>query len=149
MKIPLATMPGLLPFDREISILLEDLDRWCRGRRRRDVLWNRKPSEWASQIAGTLPFSSPHVLMNSHLLRLHDRAFESPPVRRHKMSPVEAGNGGRRLTCVWAIAGEPACQAAIKTFPSGLNLKTCWPFPSFPWESVAHKFTVLSTKDCP
>src|SRR6202011_3638049 len=40
----------------------------------------------------------------------------------------------------------PALPNVSRTFPSGLNLKTCWPFPSRPCPSVTHTLPSGSTQ---
>ena len=76
------------------------------------------------------------------------RAFESPPCpSATKMVPLGATTTAEgRLKVSSPAPATPALPSASRTFPSGLNLKTCWPLPSLPWPSVAHTFPSLSTE---
>src|SRR5262245_37620271 len=75
------------------------------------------------------------------------RAFESPPCpSATKMSPFGAVvTADGRLKVSGPSPATPAFPRASKTFPSGLNLTTWWPLPSFPSASVTHTLPSLST----
>src|ERR1700730_1427314 len=106
-------------------------------------------SEWGVENSpGADPFF-PQVLMNfPSFENFTIRAFESPPCPSPtKISPLEAtATADGRLKVSGPSPATPALPSVINTFPSALNLKTWWPLPSPPWESVAHTFPSLSMK---
>src|SRR5215510_4710288 len=103
---------------------------------------------WSSvNSPGAEPFF-PHALINlPSFENLTIRALESPPCpSATKISPLgEVTTAEGRLNVSWLSPATPAFPRASKTFPSGLNLTTWWPLPSFPSASVTHTLPSLST----
>src|SRR5579863_6908436 len=101
-----------------------------------------------SNSPGPVPFF-PQVLMNfPSLENFTMRLFDSPPwPSATKMSPLGATTtSDGMLNVSGPLPATPALPSVSRTFPSGENLKTWCPFPSFPWPSVTHTLPSLSAK---
>src|SRR5205823_1108333 len=108
---------------------------------------NAKPCG-VSNSPGAIPFF-PQLLMNFPSVQdFPMRAFESPPcpsaTKISPFGPTMTSEG--RLKVSGPSPATPALPSVISTLPSGLNLKTWWPLPSFPSPSVTHTFPSLSTQ---
>src|SRR5713101_4838864 len=96
---------------------------------------------------GPEPFF-PHVLMNlPFLVNFTMRALVSRPCPSPtKISPFGATKtADGALNSSGPLPATPTLPSVSNTLPSGLNLKTWWPFPSLPRPSVTHTLPSRST----
>src|SRR5215470_11369633 len=115
---------------------------------------NSRPRESIASVCGpsispgALPFL-PQVLMNLPVLsNLTMRALVLPPwPSATKMSPLGATSVAEgALNSSGPLPATPGLPSVINTLPSGLNLNTWWPLPSFPSPSITHTFPSGSTE---
>src|SRR6266853_850070 len=100
-----------------------------------------------SNSPGPVPFF-PHILMHfPSFVNFTMRLLLFPPCpSATKMSPFEPiATADGILNVSGPSPATPALPRVINTFPSGLNLKTCWPFPLAPCPSVTQMLPSLST----
>src|SRR5258708_834627 len=100
-----------------------------------------------SSSPGPEPFLPQNLMNLPSLVNFTIRALVLPPCpSATKMSPFGATRtADGALNSSGPLPATPALPSVINTRPSGLNLKTWWPFPSLPSPSVTQTLPSLST----